>query len=295
MKKVANIFHAPEKHWIGNGFHVASMFSYNDRDKHLDPFLLMDYNPPKIFQGGRRENSEFDLRGVEEHPHRGFETVTIAYKGEVSHRDSHGGGGTIGAGDVQWMTAGSGIMHEEFHSEKFAREGGEFEMVQLWVNLPAKDKMTAPKYQAITAAEIPVINLPNNAGKTRVIAGELLGTKGIASSFSPVNMWDVAMHAGGEHLFNVPASHNVVILVLDGTVQIGGDSVARRGELVTFERGEADVLVEANNEAKLLILTGEPLNEPVVGMGPFVMNTREELIQAFNDFQSGNFGRIEAV
>jgi pirin family protein len=140
MKKVANVFIAPAKHWVGNGFHVASMFSYNDKDKNLDPFLLMDYNEPKFFQGGRRDDSEFALRGVGEHPHRGFETVTIVYQGEVSHRDSHGGGGTIGTGDVQWMTAGSGVMHEEMHSEKFAKEGGLLEMVQLWVNLPAKDK-----------------------------------------------------------------------------------------------------------------------------------------------------------
>ena len=293
MKKVANVFNAPEKHWVGNGFHVASMFSYNDRDKNLDPFLLMDYNPPKFFQGGRRDNSEFALRGVEEHPHRGFETVTIAYQGEVSHRDSHGGGGTIGTGDVQWMTAGSGVMHEEMHSEKFAKEGGLFEMVQLWVNLPAKDKMTAPKYQAIKSADIPVVTLPNNAGFAPVIAGELLDKNGSAETFSPINMWDTTMNANSAHTFAVPESHNVIILVLDGTIQVGGDSVARRGELVTFERGGADVLIEANNEAKLLILTGEPLNEPIVGYGPFVMNTREQIIEAFNDVHAGRFGRLD--
>ncbi|OOF83784.1 quercetin 2,3-dioxygenase [Rodentibacter ratti] len=292
MKKVANVFTAPEKHWVGNGFHVASMFSYNDKDKNLDPFLLMDYNPPKFFQGGRRDNSEFDLRGVEEHPHRGFETVTIAYQGEVSHRDSHGGGGTIGTGDVQWMTAGSGVMHEEMHSEKFAKEGGLFEMVQLWVNLPAKDKMTTPKYQAIKSADIPVVKLPNDAGQVRVIAGELLGTTGSASTFSPINMWDTTMNANATHTFSVPESHNVVILVLEGTLQVGGEAVARRGELVTFERGGADVLIESNNEAKLLILTGEPLNEPIVGYGPFVMNTREQIVEAFNDVQTGKFGRL---
>ncbi|OOF40694.1 quercetin 2,3-dioxygenase [Rodentibacter mrazii] len=292
MKKVANVFTAPEKHWVGNGFHVASMFSYNDKDKNLDPFLLMDYNPPKFFQGGRRDNSEFDLRGVEEHPHRGFETVTIAYQGEVSHRDSHGGGGTIGTGDVQWMTAGSGVMHEEMHSEKFAKEGGLFEMVQLWVNLPAKDKMTTPKYQAIKSADIPVVKLPNDAGQVRVIAGELLETTGSASTFSPINMWDTTMNANATHTFSVPESHNVVILVLEGTIQVGGEAVARRGELVTFERGGADVLIESNNDAKLLILTGEPLNEPIVGYGPFVMNTREQIVEAFNDVQTGKFGRL---
>nr|WP_233127080.1 pirin-like C-terminal cupin domain-containing protein [Rodentibacter sp. Ppn85] len=283
------------------------MFSYNDKDKNLDPFLLMDYNPPKFFlggrqavvrrssggrqavvrrsSGGRRDNSEFNLRGMEEHPHR-------TYQGEVSHRDSHGGGGTIGTGDVQWMTAGSGVMHEEMHSEKFAKEGGLFEMVQLWVNLPAKDKMTEPKYQAIKSADIPVVKLPNDAGQVRVIAGELLGTTGSASTFSPINMWDTTMNANATHTFSVPESHNVVILVLEGTIQVGGDAIARRGELVTFERGGADVLIESNNDAKLLILTGEPLNEPIVGYGPFVMNTREQIVEAFNDVQTGKFGRL---
>ncbi len=288
MKKVANVHTAPAKHWVGNGFHVQSMFSYNDTDKNLDPFLLMDYNPPRHFDGGRKS----DFRGVGEHPHRGFETVTIAYQGEVAHADSYGGGGTIGTGDVQWMTAGSGVMHEEFHSERFSREGGMFEMVQLWVNLPKAHKMTTPKYQAIKSADIPVVQLGDNAGMARIIAGELSSTSGVASTFSPINMWDVVLNAGKAHTFAVPESHNLIILVLDGTVQINGEDIARRGELVTFERGGADVQIEANNDAKLLILTGEPLNEPVVGYGPFVMNSREEIIQAIRDVQSGKFGRI---
>ncbi|MDO9854005.1 pirin family protein [Glaesserella parasuis] len=289
MKKVANVHTAPAKHWVGNGFHVQSMFSYNDTDKNLDPFLLMDYNPPRHFDGGRKS----DFRGVGEHPHRGFETVTVAYQGEVAHSDSYGGGGTIGTGDVQWMTAGSGVMHEEFHSERFSREGGMFEMVQLWVNLPKAHKMTTPKYQAIKSADIPVVQLENNAGTARIIAGELASTAGIASTFSPVNMWDIVLNAGKAHTFAVPESHNLIILVLDGTVQINGEDIARRGELVAFERGGADVQIETNNDAKLLILTGEPLNEPVVGYGPFVMNSREEIIQAMRDVQSGKFGRIE--
>ncbi len=288
MKKVANVHTAPAKHWVGNGFHVQSMFSYNDTDKNLDPFLLMDYNPPRHFDGGRKS----DFRGVGEHPHRGFETVTIAYQGEVAHADSYGGGGTIGTGDVQWMTAGSGVMHEEFHSERFSREGGMFEMVQLWVNLPKAHKMTTPKYQAIKSADISVVQLGDNAGMARIIAGELSSTSGVASTFSPINMWDVVLNTGKAHTFAVPESHNLIILVLDGTVQINGEDIARRGELVTFERGGADVQIEANNDAKLLILTGEPLNEPVVGYGPFVMNSREEIIQAIRDVQSGKFGRI---
>lgn len=288
MKKVANVYTAPAKHWVGNGFHVQSMFTYNDTDKNLDPFLMMDYNPPRHFDGGRKS----DFRGVGEHPHRGFETVTIAYQGEVAHADSYGGGGTIGTGDVQWMTAGSGVMHEEFHSERFSREGGMFEMVQLWVNLPKAHKMTTPKYQAIKSADIPVVQLENNAGTARIIAGELASTSGAASTFTPINMWDVVMNAGKTHTFAVPESHNLVILVLDGTVQINGEEIARRGELVTFERGGADVRIESNNESKLLILTGEPINEPIVGYGPFVMNTDSELLQAMRDVKEGKFGQI---
>lgn len=288
MKKVANVYTAPAKHWVGNGFHVQSMFTYNDTDKNLDPFLMMDYNPPRHFDGGRKS----DFRGVGEHPHRGFETVTIAYQGEVAHADSYGGGGVIGTGDVQWMTAGSGVMHEEFHSERFSKEGGMFEMVQLWVNLPKAHKMTTPKYQAIKSTEIPVVQLDDNAGIARIIAGELASISGAASTFTPINMWDVVMNAGKTHTFAVPESHNLIILVLDGTVQINGEEIARRGELVTFERGGADVQIEANNEAKLLILTGEPINESIVGYGPFVMNTEAEIVQAIRDVQSGKFGQI---
>uniref|UniRef100_UPI0035A126DA pirin family protein n=1 Tax=Glaesserella sp. TaxID=2094731 RepID=UPI0035A126DA len=288
MKKVANVYTAPAKHWVGNGFHVQSMFTYNDTDKNLDPFLMMDYNPPRHFDGGRKS----DFRGVGEHPHRGFETVTIAYQGEVAHADSYGGGGIIGTGDVQWMTAGSGVMHEEFHSERFSKEGGMFEMVQLWDNLPKAHKMTTPKYQAIKSTEIPVVQLDDNAGIARIIAGELASTSGAASTFTPINMWDVVMNAGKTHTFAVPESHNLVILVLDGTVQINGEEIARRGELVTFERGGADVRIESNNESKLLILTGEPINEPIVGYGPFVMNTEAEIVQAMRDVQSGKFGQI---
>ena len=288
MKKVANVYIAPAKHWVGNGFHVQSMFTYNDTDKNLDPFLMMDYNPPRHFDGGRKS----DFRGVGEHPHRGFETVTIAYQGEVAHADSYGGGGIIGTGDVQWMTAGSGVMHEEFHSERFSKEGGMFEMVQLWVNLPKAHKMTTPKYQAIKSTEIPVVQLDDNAGIARIIAGELASTSGAASTFMPINMWDVVMNAGKTHTFAVPESHNLVILVLDGTVQINGEEIARRGELVTFERSGADVRIESNNESKLLILTGEPINEPIVGYGPFVMNTEAEIVQAMRDVQSGKFGQI---
>ena len=288
MKKVAKIYNTPQKHWVGNGFHVQSMFTYNDTDKNLDPFLMMDYNPPRYFDGGRKS----DFRGVGEHPHRGFETVTIAYQGEVAHADSHGGGGVIGTGDVQWMTAGSGIMHEEFHSERFSKEGGMFEMVQLWVNLPKAHKMTEPKYQAIKSAQIPVVELADDVGKARIIAGKLSSITGAANTFSPINMWDISMNAGKEYTFPVPESHNLIVLVLDGTVQFNGEDIARRGELVTFEKGGTDVQIESNNESKLLILTGEPLNEPVVGYGPFVMNSENEILQAMQDVRDGKFATI---
>lgn len=289
MKQIAKVQSAPPKHWVGNGFHVHSMFTYQDQATNLSPFLLMDYNPPMHFTGGKKS----DFRGVGEHPHRGFETVTIAYKGEVTHKDSHGGGGTIGTGDVQWMTAGAGLMHQEYHSAAFSEKGGMFEMLQLWVNLPAKDKMTKPKYQAITAAEIPVITLTNDAGSARIIAGNFENTQGKASTFTPVNMWDVVMNAGKSYVFSVPESHNLLILVREGTLQINNEKVARENELVTFKRGGADVKIEANNAASFVILTGEPIDEPVVGYGPFVMNSRDEIIQAIHDVQNGRFGAIE--
>ncbi|MFB2539431.1 MULTISPECIES: pirin family protein [unclassified Acinetobacter] len=287
MKKVAHVYQAPQKHWVGNGFHVHGMFNYQESHKNLDPFLLMDYAAPQHFDGNRKS----DFRGEGEHPHRGFETVTIAYQGEVEHQDSHGGGGVIGTGDVQWMTAGSGLMHQEYHSEDFSMRGGMFEMVQLWVNLPAKDKMTEPKYQAIVSQDIPVIDL-DGQGTARIIAGELNATQGTASTFSPINMWDVEMQAGGSYTFSVPASHNAIVLVREGTIQVSDSDIARRAELVTFERGESDIKIESNNNAKVLILTGEPLNEPIVGYGPFVMNSREEIMQAMDDVRNGKFGQI---
>lgn len=287
MKKVARVHSAPAKHWVGNGFHVHGMFTYNDRVTNLSPFLLMDYNSPCMF-----EPNNGSPRGVGEHPHRGFETVTIAYQGEVSHKDSHGGGGTIKEGDVQWMTAGSGLMHQEFHSEAFSKAGGMFEMVQLWVNLPAKDKMTTPKYQAITSAEIPEVALENDAGIARIIAGNFAKTAGTASTFTPINMWDIRLNAGKQQVFAVSENHNLLLLVLDGTVLVNGEHIVRSNQLVSFEKGGKDVEIEANTDAKILLLSGEPIDEPVVGYGPFVMNSEEEIRQAIMDLQTGHFGQI---
>lgn len=287
MKKVARVHSAPAKHWVGNGFHVHGMFAYNDRVTNLSPFLLMDYNSPRMF-----EPNNGSPRGVGEHPHRGFETVTIAYQGEVSHKDSYGGGGTIKEGDVQWMTAGSGLMHQEFHSEEFSKAGGMFEMVQLWVNLPAKDKMTTPKYQAITSADIPVVALNDEAGIARIIAGNFAETTGTASTFTPINMWDIRLNADKKQVFAVPESHNLLLLVLDGTVLVNDENVVRSSQLVSFEKGGKDVEIEANTDAKILLLSGEPIDEPVVGYGPFVMNSEEEIRQAIMDVQTGHFGQI---
>lgn len=290
MKQVAKVYAAPSKHWVGDGFHVHGMFNYQETHKNLDPFLLMDYASPEHFPANPREAH----RGVGEHPHRGFETVTIAYQGEVEHQDSAGGGGIIGTGDVQWMTAGSGLMHEEFHSAEFSKTGGMFEMVQLWVNLPAKDKMTTPKYQAIDHANIPEVDL-DGQGVARLIAGELDGIIGAASTFSPVNLWDVRLDQGAEHVFTILENHNLLVLVRDGEVMINDEHTAHPSELVTFHRGGRDVKISATKAAKILILSGEPLNEPIVGYGPFVMNTRDEIVQAVQDVQSGKFGQIRPM
>ncbi len=286
MKKVLGIYSAPRPHWVGDGFPVRSMFSYQTHAKQLSPFLLLDYAGPADFTPAQHK------RGVGQHPHRGFETVTIVYKGEVSHRDSTGKGGTIGPGDVQWMTAGSGILHEEFHSEAFTGKGGALEMVQLWVNLPATDKMAAPGYQAILDREIPVVAIPNDAGSVRVIAGEYGQQKGPAHTFTPMHVWDMRMNQGGVAELEVPDGWNTALVVLRGTVLVNGDTVAREAQLVVLDKSGRHLTIEANNDAVLLLLSGEPIDEPIVGYGPFVMNSQAEITQAITDFNSGRFGQM---
>ena len=286
MKKILGVYSTPGRHWVGDGFPVRSLFSYQTHGEQLSPFLLLDYAGPAPFTATPHR------RGVGEHPHRGFETVTIVYQGELEHRDSTGAGGRIGPGDVQWMTAGSGILHEEFHSEDFARSGGTLEMVQLWVNLPARDKMAAPGYQTLLQGDIPTVELPDNAGNLRVIAGEYGERRGPAKTFSPMDVWDLRLNARGMVRLPVAAGRTLALVVLRGTVEINGAEVAREGQLVVLDREGADVVVEANNEASLLLLSGEPLNEPIRGYGPFVMNTEAEIAEAIEDFNSGNFGRI---
>ncbi len=288
MKKLKFTQKGSEPHWVGDGFPVRTIFSYHDDAAALSPFLMMDYAEPYRFPAGDQ------TRGVGEHPHRGFETVTIVYAGEVEHRDSHGGGGNIGPGDVQWMTAGSGLVHEEMHGKDFARSGGEFEMIQLWVNLPKQHKMTKPKYQGLRDAEIPRVELGGGAGQLRVIAGEFAGRKGPASTHTPVNLWDLKLNAGKPVRLDVSAGHTTNVFVLDGALKLPDGRTLGKAELGSFEAGGDTLEFEATAASKVLVLTGEPIAEPVVGYGPFVMNTAEEIQQAVDDFRRGKMGRLRA-
>ena len=287
MKKILGTYSAPRPHWVGDGFPVRSLFSYDTLGKHASPFLLLDYAGPAQFTPTARP------RGVGQHPHRGFETVTIVYKGEVAHRDSTGQGGVIGPGDVQWMTAGADILHEEFHSEAFTRDGGELEMVQLWVNLPARDKMAAPGYQAIVDAQIPSVALPDDAGSVRVIAGEYDGHKGPAHTFTPMDVWDLRLRGGANVTLPLTEGRGVAIVVLRGAVQVNGAEVVHDAQLVLLDRTGDELTLEANGDAMVLLLSGEPIDEPIVGHGPFVMNTAAEIDQAITDFNSGRFGQMK--
>jgi redox-sensitive bicupin YhaK (pirin superfamily) len=286
MKTLIRIHQSSGMHWVGNGFPVRSVFDYNGLGRELSPFLLLDYAAPYQFPPGNEK------RGVGGHPHKGFETVTVAYQGELEHRDSSGGGGKIGAGDVQWMTAGNGIVHEEFHSQDFTRKGGTLQMVQLWVNLRAKDKTAPPGYQTLLKAQIPEVALPQNAGTVRVIAGEYAGNKGPAKTFTPINLWDVNLHAGKSAELPLPDGHTTTFLVLSGEVAVNGERETREGDLVILDRAGEGVAVSAKADAKLLVMTGEPIAEPVVGQGPFVMNSRTEILKAFEDYQLGKMGEI---
>lgn len=286
MKQLVGIHSAPRRHWVGDGFPVRSLFSYHSHGESLSPFLLLDRAGPADFPPAATP------RGVGEHPHRGFETVTLVYAGEVAHRDSAGQGGLIGAGDVQWMTAASGILHQEFHSAAFTRAGGTLDMVQLWVNLPAKDKMAAPAYQAIAAADIPAVALAAGAATLRVIAGDYAGRTGPARTFSPMQVWDIRLAAGTRVELPARAGWNSAVAVLHGTVQVNGQGVAREAELALLQRDGSGLSLEADNDALVLLLSGEPIDEPIVGHGPFVMNTQAQIAQAIEDFNNGRFGRI---
>jgi len=285
MKKIQEVVRRVPPHWVGDGFPVRSLFSYQDGAAY-DPFLLLDYAGPYRFNPAQAP------RGVGEHPHRGFETVTIVYQGQLEHRDSAGNHGAIGAGDVQWMTAASGVVHEEFHSSRFTRDGGVLEMVQLWVNLRAEDKMSPPRYQEILAGQIPMVPLASGAGHARVIAGKFQGVSGPAKTFTPIEIWDLQLNAGGQTELRLPEGHTALLVAQQGEVVLNGETPLAAVELARLDREGELVSVRAKSDARLLVLAGQPLGEPIVGQGPFVMNSRQEIRQAIEDFQAGRMGHL---
>jgi redox-sensitive bicupin YhaK (pirin superfamily) len=288
MRQILGVYSAPRQHWVGNGFPVRTIFSYQgpgpNPGARTSPFLLLDYAGPAEFA------PTAEARGVGEHPHRGFETVTIVYQGEVEHRDSTGNQGRIGPGDVQWMTAASGILHEEMHARDFRAAGGTFEVVQLWVNLPRRFKMAPPGYQTLVSEDIPVVQLADGGGTARVIAGSLQGIRGPAKTFTPVNLWDLRLRGGSTVELTVSEGDTTALFVLKGHVTVNG-SRAADAELVSLERRGEQIRIESHTDATVLLMNGEPIDEPVVGYGPFVMNTREEIEQAIHDIRSGTFVR----
>jgi redox-sensitive bicupin YhaK (pirin superfamily) len=287
MKKIIGVYGNDEGHWVGNGFPVRTLFFYQNLGKQMSPFLMLDLAGPAEFP------PTTERKGVGTHPHRGFETVTIVYDGEVSHKDSTGQGGTIGPGDVQWMTAGAGILHQEFHSDDFAKRGGVLQMVQLWVNLPAKHKMTPPAYQAILSKSIPEIELSNSRGSIRVIAGEYEGHKGPAKTFTPMNVFDIRLKKGEELILPAADGWNTSLVVLQGALEsTERGAVAKDAKMLMFSQDGQGITIKALEDSLALLLSGEPIDEPIVGHGPFVMNTREEINQAITDFNQGAFGRI---
>ena len=288
-KNIELVLAPPAPHMVGDGFRVHNFIpgGYHLDMQRMDPFIMLDYNSKYYFP------PTDNPRGVGVHPHRGFETVTIAYHGKVAHHDSSGGGGVIGEGDVQWMTAASGILHKEYHEEEFARKGGDFQMVQLWVNLPAKDKMSGPKYQTIKNEQINNVQLEDDGGIVEVIAGDYKMTKGTASTFSPVNLMNARMNEHGKAIFNFPPNHNTGLIVIEGKIKINDEEIVATDHFVLFKNEGEEFTVEALEKSVVLILSGKPLNEPIVAHGPFVMNTRGQILEAFNDYNTGKFGYLE--
>ena len=286
MRKIVDTTTAPRGHWVGDGFPVRSLFSHMSGRSETTPFLMLDYGGPHHFEPATRP------RGVDVHPHKGFETVTIVYEGEVEHGDSTGRGGVIGRGDVQWMTAGDGILHKEFHSHDYTAKGGMFEMVQLWVNLRGQDKSAAPGYQSITDAQIPAVDLPDGAGRVRVIAGSYGDAKGPASTFTPMDVLDLRLNAGATTTLTPPEGWNVLVVALSGEVTVNAEARLTGPAVARLSREGGGVVIEAASDAKLLFLAGEPIDEPIAAYGPFVMNTEGEIRQAIQDFNAGKFGRL---
>ena len=288
-KKIERVVAPPLPHFVGDGFRVHNFIpSAPHLDmRRMDPFLLLDYNSKFHFPPSEKP------KGVGVHPHKGFETVTIAYKGKVAHHDSSGGGGIIGEGDVQWMTAASGVLHKEYHEENFSKTGGDFQMVQLWVNLPAEHKKSKPKYQAIAKNEMNSYELPNDGGSIEVIAGKYKDVEGSASTFTPVHLQNARLKKNASAEFSFPANYNTALLVIEGKIKVNGGEIVELDQLALFENKGENFEIEALEDSVVLVFSGKPLNEPIAAQGPFVMNTREELIQAFDDFNMGKFGYLE--
>lgn len=286
-KTLYKVFSPPGYHWVGNGFKVNNFIPGIEElsMQRMNPFILMDYNAPNYFPPAKTPG------GVGVHPHRGFETVTIAYKGKVAHHDSTGAGGVIGEGDVQWMTAASGVLHKEYHEKEWSEKGGMFQMVQLWVNLPAKDKMSPPKYQAIQQSQMGKFSLDDNSF-VEVIAGEYQGVKGPAYTFSPIQLMNARLKDKAKANFNFPVEYNTALIVIEGSVLINGTTEVEANHFVLFNKDGEEFSVESVGDSVTLVLSGEPFNEPIASYGPFVMNTRDELVQAYEDFNAGKFGKL---
>ncbi|MEY3046298.1 MAG: pirin family protein [bacterium] len=285
-KWIEKIVAPREKHWVGDGFHVSTIFSMHSEDpESISPFLMMDHAAPKYFPPTQKK------RGVGEHPHRGFETVTFAIKGEVEHRDSGGGGGKITTGGIQWMTAGSGVVHDEFHSREFSQKGGDFEMIQLWVNLPSKFKMTQPRYQSFEKGDFPIIDHGNHEMSVKVIAGTFGTVTSPVKTFSPINMYELNGSSGSQLEITLPVGSNTLVFQLSGKSSVA-DQQIEKGNLAILSKSGNSFKLELLEESKVMILNGEPLGEPVAAYGPFVMNTRQELMEAFKDFQAGKMGQL---
>lgn len=288
-KNVEMVMKPREAHYVGDGFRVHNFIpsGYGLTMQRMDPFIMLDYNSKFHFSGTEKP------RGVGVHPHRGFETVTIAYQGKVAHHDSSGGGGVIGEGDVQWMTAASGVLHKEYHERAWSKEGGDFQMVQLWVNLPAKDKMSPPKYQSLENKDINRYELENGMGEIEVIAGKYNGVKGSASTFTPVHLYNAHLKNGGSADFSLPANYNTALLVIEGGVKINNGEHVPTDHFVLMGNEGENFSVEATEDSLVLVMSGEPIGEPIAAQGPFVMNTKAELAQAMRDFNMGKFGFLE--
>ncbi|MNC28079.1 Quercetin 2,3-dioxygenase [compost metagenome] len=286
MKKLLGIYGSPKRHWVGDGFAVRSLFTYCTLGRHISPFLMLDYADPTDFPASRHR------RGTGQHPQRGFETVTMMYQGELEYQDSTGAGGKIGPGDVQWMTAARGMLHEALHSADFSRTGGTLEMVQLWVNLPAKNKMSGPRYQTILNRDMVRVSLPDDAGQVRVIAGEYAGRKGPAQTFTPMDIWEIRLNAGKSISLQLRAGFTCAVVLLTGGIGLNGNAVLRDAQVALLDPAGVKLLLEACSDSKLVLLCAEPIDEPIVGQGAFVMNTQAEIVQAITDFNSGHFGQI---